>query len=488
MSAALQIVHALCIATTALSPRAGQQLDAEAALAELIDVITREHACANTRKVDLQALSHEAMARLGETPAESHVIQEMHRLVAALGDGHAGIEEFESTLPRVFMPVLLARAEHGVVAFHPDRGGLLDPDRPYVISIDRVPLEQWHVAAKPFVPAGSPQLVDERSLRLLRFIGFMREQLGLPASDVIWFELSDGEGDSMSRRLQTVSRKPVFGEWPRTQSRMLDEGIGYLRIADMTSDSGDLRELQQFVERCMEGDAAGLIIDIRGNSGGSRDALHTLLPCFMPIDGPDAMVVNAAMRRLTPDEVNGVQRVDLLADRGLFPANWSGWSESERQAIDAFVATFQPQWQPADDGGLSDWHYTVVSRSREDGKAPPSFALPVVLLIDNVCFSAADVFAGAFAQLPNVTLVGTPTAGGSARARPHGLRSINATVRLGTMYSFQPTGEPYDGVGVVPDVLARPAPTSFINGDDDPQLDKAIELNRAHDQAGPDAP
>ena len=77
-------------------------------------------------------------------------------------------------------------------------------------------------------------------------------------------------------------------------------------------------------------DTDGLIIDVRENGGGSRDALRALLPYFLTEDEP-ARVVNVGAYRL----LRG-QRADTpdgyLANRHLYPAAWRGWSDAARRA------------------------------------------------------------------------------------------------------------------------------------------------------------
>lgn len=102
---------------------------------------------------------------------------------------------------------------------------------------------------------------------------------------------------------------------------------------------------------------------------------------------------------------------------------------------------------------------------------------PVVVLTDARCFSATDVFLAALKGLPNVTLVGEPSGGGSARAQVVELPASGLKVRLASMASFQPTGELFDGHGVQPDVLVRPRPEFFVGGQD-AVLERGLEILR----------
>lgn len=73
---------------------------------------------------------------------------------------------------------------------------------------------------------------------------------------------------------------------------------------------------------------------------------------------------------------------------------------------------FSPTWLPPIEQ-FSPWHYFVLRSSHRD---PTFHEVPLVTLMNADCFSATDVFLGALEVLPNVTLVGTCSAGGSGRA------------------------------------------------------------------------
>jgi C-terminal processing protease CtpA/Prc len=94
------------------------------------------------------------------------------------------------------------------------------------------------------------------------------------------------------------------------------------------------------------------------------------------------------------------------------------------------------------------------------------YARPVTVLMDGGCFSATDVFLGAFKGWRGVTLIGSPSGGGSGRTRGYRLPHSGLELRLSSMASFQPNGKLYDGNGIEPDVLLLPAPRFFTSGED----------------------
>lgn len=431
--------------------------------------IVNEFAYRDLAGVDVPAVFDAVRAGLGERVGRGAFAEALQRLIARFGDGHAGLHggwaELDSSRS---VPCLFVAAGEAVLALRPDRGGFLDPDRPRLLALDGVPIEGWIAAARPYVPDGSGQLVRERVLGKLRSIELLRRELGLPAAESLSLELARPEGtDSVRRALPLTSERPLYGEWPRTRTALLAGDIGYLRLARMEEGSDFLDGLDRAMDAFRH--TAGLVIDVRGNGGGSRLPLLRLFPYFMgPDEGPH--VASVAALRLG----GGAAALPegLLADRFSWPLSASRWGDEEREAIGRAAARFRPSWTPPA-GEFSPWHWLVLARS--DNPRAYSYGAPVVLLMDTGCFSATDIFLGAFAGRPGVTLLGVPSGGGSGRARSAPLAHSGLGVRLSTMISFRPDGAPYDGRGVAPDVLVE-APPEWHVGGRDPQLEAALAL------------
>jgi C-terminal processing protease CtpA/Prc len=242
--------------------------------------------------------------------------------------------------------------------------------------------------------------------------------------------------------------------------------VGYLRLGEM--DEVAVEEVATWMPRFAS--TRGLIVDVRGNTGGSRDALRALFPYLMSAGDPPR-VVNAAKYRLHPQRGED----HLGGSRYMFRADSPQWTPAEREAIARFRETFEPQWTPPAEE-FSDWHYLVMSREMNPGAF--TYGRPVVVLLDENAFSATDIFLSAMKGWPGVTLVGTPSGGGSARTESFLLPLSGLEVTLGSMASFQWTGQLYDGNGIHPDVLVYPDAEYFIEGGRDNVLDRALELLR----------
>ena len=284
----------------------------------------------------------------------------------------------------------------------------------------------------------------------------LREEPG--GSLKVTFSTADGS-ETVERELELSSRRPTYGDWPRSGSKLLDGDIGYLRIARMNDDVDSLHEaMEEFV------DTKGLIVDVHGNGGGTRELLLALGGYLIDPKEP-AVVGNIAQYRQSPrfDE-------DHLEARYMYRADWNGWSERQREAIEAAAATFKPEWQPV--GEFSEWHYLVMDRTGH--RAEYFYDLPVVVLSDSGCFSATDIFLGAVELLPRVTLLGTASSGGSARSQSFRLPKAGLEVRCASMASFRPDGRLYDGRGIEVDVEVAPAPEDFLRAGGDAQLEAAL--------------
>lgn len=95
-------------------------------------------------------------------------------------------------------------------------------------------------------------------------MNFVREQF---SSLQLGFNPSDR--NPIELQAPMTRSRPIYGTWPRHNSSILDENIGYLRIERMDG------RLLPHIRASMEAfrNTQGLIIDLRGNGGGSRELL-----------------------------------------------------------------------------------------------------------------------------------------------------------------------------------------------------------------------
>jgi len=255
------------------------------------------------------------------------------------------------------------------------------------------------------------------------------------------------------------------------RARTID-GIEYLPILEMwgaDASPSSFAAVRAGLERACRAD--GLVIDIRGNGGGTRDVLHLVASYLLP---PDAEpVVYSAARALVWPGRDQAEVEEAFARRYLFMPEHDRWSERERRAIARFVEGFVPEVQlPA--GRFGPLHVSVLSPGGEGGGRLAG--TPVVVLMDERCASASDVFLAAMRCIPGVTLVGRPSSGASGMSAWH--ESPGVAIKLSTMVSFTSDGRVLDWHGVPPHVPIELTPGDFTRGGDDTALAQALELVR----------
>ena len=391
----------------------------------------------------------------------------VHRLIQRFGDGHAGVQGRMLRPASGYVPCLFGEADGGIVAFQSNRSDFLDADHPFVVAIDGQPIKAWIEAAKRDVTAAAEPTMRWRAVHSLREFARVRSALNDSTASSLELTLATRKGKQTKVKLDIVERRPTYGAWP-SKTPNLPENIAYLRIDSMEREP----EFLARIDATMAGakNARALIVDVRGNGGGSRDALRHLFPYFMgPKDAPH--IANVAAYRIPPPERDAKPRDGFLSNRFLYLAEAECWSDAAREAIAKASEKFKPQWAPPA-ADFSDWHWMVLER--EANPKAYHFDKPVVVLLDTGCFSATDIFLGALKGWNNVTLLGTPSGGGSARSRRYRLPQSGIEIRLASMASFQPNGQLYDGVGVAPDALVLPNPEDLI-GRGDAQLAAALK-------------
>lgn len=194
-----------------------------------------------------------------------------------------------------------------------DRGGLIDGDA--ILEID----------------GHGTRILDVREA-----VGQIRGEAG---SQVVLTILRDE-----SRERIEITRGEVVV--PSVEVKSLEDGVGYARITTVSRETP--REFRDKVEGL--GELRGLVLDLRGNQGGSMRASTTLADLFL-------------------SEGTILRVVGRKHDRGR--------------------------------------HERDVTRAR----AAAPFQFPVAVLVDRLTASAAEILSGAIAPLPGVTLIGQRTFG-----------------------------------------------------------------------------
>lgn len=380
---------------------------------------------------------------------------EVHKILALGIDGHSGVDGYR--LPGVrYLPFLIEPDQERAVAFTSDRTGFLANDYPYLTAIDGRPVDEWCSSAMAIIPKGSPQYRRHRCLAGIRNLDFLRGLLGVPLVDSVTLTLTSRDRNLTRTMVLPVTRVlPAYGSWPRQGSRVLPGNIGYLRLETMVTEPS-VAEIKQWMPQFRG--TAGLIIDVRGNTGGDRDALR-LIYSYLAAPGDPPRVFTAAAYRLHASRPGNY----LATNHRMYRAQAPEWSAERRQAVLQFARRFRAQWEPPR-GQFSELHYMALDRL--DEPEVYYYDKPTIVLLDGRSFSATDIFLAGLKGMRNVTLVGTPSGGGSAFTQDIGLGDTPIRIRIGSMVSYQADGRLFDGNGITPDALVRPAPDYYIGGND----------------------
>lgn len=177
----------------------------------------------------------------------------------------------------------------------------------------------------------------------------------------------------------------------------------------------------------------GLIIDVRGNGGGRRDILIELAPHF--INEQQGFVVgNVAQLR-----TNNTSKNHDLSDRYIYQITDEYFDEEIKLKLSSWLSKFSKSIT-LEDSLYSSNYFLYIERHEK-----PEFSnTPTVILMDEGCFSATDIFLSTFKEIDGVTLIGTPSGGGSGRSKRYKLNNSLIEIKLSSIVSFQPSGELYD--------------------------------------------
>jgi hypothetical protein len=452
--------------------------EVEADLDELEWILENCYSYLHRKNVDYKTALDAIRFSVKDQIKRSQLAWKINKAIALFGDGHSRVKDPDMKwFSSQHLPFLMEEYQGRHVAFKEDRTGFVDPDYPFITKIRELPVSRWLQETKESIPDASEQFVKLNSVRHLRHYGIFRRELGLNQTKLLQVQLESEDGKKhITANLPFVKDRLQYKCWPERDSQILTCNIGYLRLAPFM----DFR--QEFSDMIVQNmndfkNTQGLIIDIRGNGGGARNPLNVLFPFFMkPQDEPH--IVNVAAYR---DGVKRKECRERFKLRFLYPADSPHWTSAEKAVIQKHAKTFKPEWV-LPKGSFSPWYYFVISPPLNDEQYY-YYDKPVVILMESRNFSACDIFLGAFKGFRNVTLLGTPSGGGSGSAIKYCLHHSDIKVKLSSMASFRPNGKLYEGNGIHPDVLCEPVPTDAI-GQTDTILKKAKEIFHKKNNGG----
>lgn len=423
-------------------------------------------------------------------PADSRALYAgLARALAVLQDSHLVLEadadwDRHAARDAVFAPwrcdIREGRVYAAAVAAPARAEGLYPGNE--VLTIDGVPAADYVSAAAALLPqdgdsarAREAQLCGQGDFPGSDLDHYAAFLFPLEETQALTVRGADGEARQVAvSRLTLADLAGAFGgTWANRAADaerdlvylpLSDDGA-YLRVAGFEQGKEGQELLSAAFEDMFLRGARSLVLDLRGNSGGSTLMALTLLRYLS--EERVRMVTLAVASAPDLSEIADIVRVSdrrlLAPDNGLFaPFAGGGW-RADGPDFDGMLVDYKP--------------------------LQPAFGGELYVLIDPLTDSSAALVAAKLKQAGRATLIGEAT-GGSAEGPVAGMFAFLSLPNSGHMLHIpllrqygQPAERPEQGVA--PDVKLRPALADLIAGRD-PVLARALELAGA--TAAPDRP
>jgi C-terminal processing protease CtpA/Prc len=249
----------------------------------------------------------------------------------------------------------------------------------------------------------------------------------------------------------------------------IKENIAYIKIPEMVAkDEAPLLfdKINSFMQS-IQNDSEALIIDVRANSGGTRDLLYEFAKYLIHQDS--IYVVNATKQRGPLPLPKDYKK--SLNNRFLYTL--SELDDEEQKKATEFLKSFKPIYE-LDENKYSEYYFGLLN-GKKLGKSTFYYNKPVYILANEKTFSAASVFVSAFKGLPNIKIAGLTTDGSSGNSEWVDLPNSKLFGKISTMVSFQKNGEILDGYGTEPNIKIE-RDLNQVLWLSDTQLEKLKEL------------
>jgi hypothetical protein len=236
--------------------------------------------------------------------------------------------------------------------------------------------------------------------------------------------------------------------------------FGYIRIrsfhVDFSNVDGFVAEVARIAQLLPQN---GLIVDVRGNGGGTIMAGERLLQLFTP-------------RRIEPERLHFIN-TPLVLELSKSEPGLETWRESIAQAVET-GSTF------------SDGFPIFPDEPDKCNRLGQQYHGPVVLIVDGLCYSTTDIFAAGWQDHGIGPILGTHgnTGAGGANVWTHTLlgqllpgtdspiqplprgTSMRVAIRRTTRVGDR-SGDPLEDLGVVPDHVHHMTRNDVLNGNED---------------------
>ncbi len=303
-----------------------------------------------------------------------------------------------------------------------------------VTLLDGKPIDQVLSEIEKYVPASSDAI---------RRRGVMSRAFAFPPAFTL--TLDDGrtvEIDRLNQKLAPSQPRQQEGKW-------LEDGIYYLYLPSFENRQDELQAVELLKQNVH---AKAMIIDVRGNGGGNTpgDLIDAL------IDRPYRAFSQATTMSIGVFAAYQNLLATLPADQ------LAQMSVSDQAVLGAYAEYSRPM---------------LVTGGRINLPNKPIYTGPLVVLADTGCASSCEDFLMPIKESKRGTILGERSYGSTGQ--PYMVDFGNGmSFRVSTRRVYFPDGSPFEGVGVAPDIEARPTVDELRHGTDS-VLAKGLELARA---------
>lgn len=123
----------------------------------------------------------------------------------------------------------------------------------------------------------------------------------------------------------------------------------------------------------------------------------------------------------------------------------------------------------------AEW-YLQKSEEYNPVRGKTKFDKPVVVLINEGTFSAAEDFCVGFRTMKRGTIIGTPTGGSTGNPIPFELPG-DGWLQVCSKKDTYPDGTEFVGIGILPDIEVKETISSYLSAQDD--VDKSLVIDKA---------
>lgn len=412
------------------------------------------------------------------------------KTIGKIGDRHSYVRGYD--LPNnYFLPFVVAPLNDKVIALNYDKSEkeyqLLFQKFPFLKAINTIEIDEF---LKKIVPKDikAPEIAFRtKSVKQLKYMADNYAIMNEKIPENFEFTFTNDKTDTIVK-IPLENKRNTYITWDERFARVnnprrrelndpeliknlfhIDENnIAYLRIPVMAYKEDALlffEAINKFMNKVKS--SKSLIIDVRGNGGGTRHLIKELAGYFIHPDS--TYIVNATRQRgklpLNEDFKDDLHNRFLFSKKEL--------DNKEQDLADKFMTNFVPVYN-LDDNKFSEFHYFVLN-GKKLSKDKYYYNKPIYILANEKSFSAASVFASVFKGLPKIKLVGVNTDGSSGNSERFELPNSKLRGKISTMVSFQKNGQILDGIGTNPDIVIE-RNLDQILWKEDYQLNKLKEL------------